>query len=124
MAIHKYLTAAIIALTLEAVPTANAALSPIDVTWNPSGAGFTNASAFTFDNVVIDTYGTLDINGNNFAEQGFLKLNTFMNNGLPVAVPSVSYPSGTPYTLYIRYAATGVQQSVIPGLPVPPFGQF
>ena len=54
MQLRKYFTAPFAALLLTGASLANAA-TPIDVTWNPTGAGITNAGAFTFDNVLINT---------------------------------------------------------------------
>jgi hypothetical protein len=115
MQLRKYFTAPFAALLLTGASLANAA-TPIDVTWNPTGAGITNAGAFTFDNVLINTYANIDITGGGtaFSEQGFARLTVFSNNGLPTAVPTAGLPGGTPYSLYISFTATGTQTAGIP----------
>ena len=115
MQLRKYLTAPFAALLLTGASLANAA-APIDVTWNPSAAGITNAAPFTFDNVLINTYAAIDITnfGTAFSEQGFARLTVFSNNGLPTSIPTGSFPGGTPYSLYISFTATGTQTAGIP----------
>jgi hypothetical protein len=119
MQLRKYFAAMFAALLLTGASVANAALTPIDVTWNPSGAGISTAGPFTFDDVVLNTYQTLDITGSTFTNQGYLKMSVFTNNGIPTSIPNAGYPSGTPYTLYVAYTGTGTQA---PG--APSFGSF
>jgi len=116
MQLRKYLAAPFAALLLTGASLANAA-APIDVTWNPSAvAGLSSAGAFTFDNVLINTYGNIDITngGTVFSEQGFARLTAFSNNGLPTSIPTASFPGGTPYSLYFQFTATGTQTAGIP----------
>jgi hypothetical protein len=115
MQLRKYFAALFAALLLTGASATNAALTPIDVTWNPSGAGLSSAGAFTFDDVVLNSYLTIDITGNNFTDNGFLKLSVFLNNGAPTAIPNAGFPgSNTPYTLYVQFTGTGTQT---PGIP-------
>ena len=121
MQLRKYLAASFTALLLTGASLANAA-APIDVTWNPSGAGISTAGAFTFDNVVINTYSAIDITGGGttFTDQGFARLMGFSNDGFPTSLPTAGFPgAATPYSLYISFTATGTQT---PGLPA--FGSF
>jgi len=116
MQLRKYLAAPFAALLLTGASLANAA-APLDVRWNPSAAGITNAAPFTFDNVLINTYAAIDITGGGtaFSEQGFARLTVFSDNGLPTSIPTAGFPGGaTPYSLYISFTATGTQT---PGLP-------
>jgi hypothetical protein len=115
MQLRKYLAAPFAALLLTGASLANAA-APIDLTWNPSGAGITTAGAFTFDNVLINTYANIDITsgGTTFSEQGFAKLVTFSNNGIGTGSPDFGAPGGTPYSLYIVFTATGTQTAGVP----------
>ena len=115
MQLRKYLAAPFAALLLTGASLANAA-APIDVTWNPSGAGITTGGPFTFDNVLINTYANIDITGGGtaFSEQGFARLTVFSDNGLPTAIPTSGVPGGTPYSLYISFTATGTQTAGIP----------
>jgi hypothetical protein len=119
MRTRNYLAATCAALLLAGASVANAAITPIDVTWNPSGAGISTAGPFTFDDVVLNTYQTIDITGSTFAEQGYLKLSVFNNDGIPTSIPNAGFPAGTPYTLYVSFNATGTQA---PG--APSFGNF
>jgi len=119
MQLKKYLAATFAALLLTGASVVNAALTPIDVTWNPSGAGISTQGPFTFDDVVLNTYQTLDITGSTFTNQGYLKMSVFTNDGIPTSIPNAGYPSGTPYTLYVAYTGTGTQA---PG--APSFGNF
>ncbi len=116
MKLRKYMTGVAAALLLTGTSVASAALTPIDVTWNPSGAGISTQTAFTFDDVVLNTFANIDITGGGtaFSEQGFLRLSSFTNNGIPVAIPSAGFPAGTPYSLYLTFNATGTQT---PGIP-------
>jgi hypothetical protein len=116
MQLRKYLAASFAALLLTGASLANAA-APIDVRWNPSAAGITNAAPFTFDNVLINTYAAIDITGGGtaFSEQGFARLTVFSDNGLPTSIPTAGFPGGaTPYSLYISFTATGTQTAGIP----------
>jgi hypothetical protein len=116
MQLRKYLAASFAALLLTGASLANAA-APIDVRWNPSAAGITNAAPFTFDNVLINTYAAIDITGGGttFSEQGFAVLTVFSNNGLPTSIPTAGFPgAATPYSLYISFTATGTQTAGIP----------
>jgi len=115
MQLRKYLAAPFAALLLTGASLANAA-APIDVTWNPSGAGITNGGPFTFDNVLINTYANIDITGGGtaFSEQGFARLTVFSDNGLPTAIPTSGLPGGTPYSLYFDFTATGTQTAGVP----------
>jgi len=115
MQLRKYLAAPFAALLLTGASLVNAA-APIDVTWNPSAAGITTAGAFTFDNVLINTYANIDITngGTAFSEQGFARLTVFSNNGLPTSIPTAGFPGGTAYSLYISFTATGTQTAGIP----------
>lgn len=124
MQLRKYISVAIFTALLTGASLAKAALAPIDVTWNPSGAGISTQGPFTFDDVILNTYSNIDITGNTFTEQGFMKLSVFTNNAFPTAMPTAGFPSGTPYSLYISFSAAGNQTSVIPGSIVPAFGQF
>ncbi len=115
MKIRKYFATMFAALLFTGASIANAA-APIDVTWNPSGAGISIVGPFTFDNVVINTYGNIDITGGGtaFSEQGFASMVLFSNNNLPTAFPTSGFPGGTPYTLYFDFTATGTQTAGIP----------
>jgi len=116
MQLRKYLAAPFAALLLTGASLANAA-APIDVTWNPSGAGISTAGPFTFDNVLINTYANIDITGGGtaFSEQGFARMTVFSDNGLPTSIPTAGFPGGsTPYSLYITFTATGTQTAGIP----------
>ena len=117
----KYLKTAIAALSLVGASTAHSALTPIDVTWNPSAAGITNAGAFTFNDIVLNTFANIDLNsaGTSFSEQGFLRLSVFTLNGLPTSIPNAGFPTGSPYSLYISFSGTGTQTAGTPS-----FGQF
>jgi hypothetical protein len=121
MQLRKLFPAAIAALLLTGASIANAALTPANVTWNPSGAGISTAPVFTFNDVVLNTYATIDLSssGTSFTEQGFQKLSVFTLAGAPTSIPNAGFPSGTPYSLYISFNATGTQT---PG--IPSSGQF
>jgi hypothetical protein len=123
MRFARFLAAASAAVVFTMAFSAKAAtaLTPIDVTWNPLGAGISTQGAFTFNNVVLNSFATVDVNGagNAFTEQGFLNLSIFNLNGAPTAIPNAGYPSGSPYSLYISFNATGTQS---PG--IPSTGQF
>jgi hypothetical protein len=116
MQFRKYFAALLAALLFTGASAANAALTPIDVTWNPSAAGITTQGAFTFDNVLINTYANIDINaaGTAFTESGFLRMSVFSNNGLPTSIPTAGFPAGTPYSLYMTFTATGTQTAGVP----------
>lgn len=115
MQVRKYLAALFAVLLLTGASVAKAALTPIDVTWNPSAAIVPSAPAFTFDNVVLNTYLTIDqTGGGNFTESGFLRMSVFTNNALPIAIPSAGFPGGTPYSLYVQFSATGTQSAGVP----------
>ena len=116
MRFRKYATALLAASVLTGASAAHAALTPIDVTWNPSAAGITNAPAFTFNNVLLNTFANIDVNGagTSFTEQGFLRMSTFFLGSTPTSIPNAGFPSGTPYSLYIGFSAAGVQS---PGVP-------
>jgi len=117
MQLKKYLAAPFAALLLTGASLSNAA-APIDVTWNPSAVpGLSTAGAFTFDNVILNSYAAIDITGGGtaFSEQGFIDLAGFTNNNVFTQIPTAGYPgSATPYTLYISFTAAGTQS---PGLP-------
>jgi len=116
MQLKKYLTAPLAALLLTGASLANAA-APIDVTWNPSAAGISTAGAFTFDNILLNSYAAIDITGGGttFSERGFIDLAAFSNNNVFTSIPTAGYPGGaTPYSLYISFTATGTQT---PGIP-------
>jgi len=115
MQLRKYFSAMFAALLLTGASLANAA-APIDLTWNPSGAGISTAGAFTFDNVLINTYSNIDITGGGtaFSEQGFAKLVTFSNNGIGTGSPDFGAPGGTPYSIYFSFTATGTQTAGVP----------
>jgi hypothetical protein len=119
MQFKKYFAAISAALLLTGASVANAALTPITATWNPSGAGISTAGPFTFNDVVLNTYLTLDVTGSTFTEQGYLKMSVFTNSGVPTSIPNAGFPSGTPYSLYVSFNATGTQP---PG--TPSFGNF
>jgi len=115
MQLRKYFSALSAALLLTGASVAQAALTPIDVTWNPSGAGISTAGSFTFDNVVLNSYITIDtVSGTSFNEQGYLRMSVFTNNNVPVAIPTTGTPGGTPYSLYVQFNASGTQT---PGIP-------
>jgi hypothetical protein len=117
MRLRKYFSVMFAALLFTGASFANAA-APIDVTWNPSAVpGLSNAGPFTFDNVLINTYGNIDITngGTAFSEQGFARLTAFSNNGLPTSIPTAGFPGGsTAYSLYFTFTATGTQTGGIP----------
>jgi len=117
MQLKKYLAAPFAALLLTGASLSNAA-APIDVTWNPSAVpGLSTAGAFTFDNVILNSYAAIDITGGGtaFSEQGFIDLAGFTNNNVFTQIPTAGYPgSATPYSLYISFTATGTQT---PGIP-------
>jgi len=114
MQFRKYLAAIFAALLFTGASVANAAL--LDLTWNPSGAGVSTQGPFTFDNVLINTYGNIDITGGGtaFTEQGFARLSVFSDDGNPTAIPTAGFPGGTPYTLYFDFTATGTQTAGVP----------
>jgi len=119
MQLRKYFAAMFAALLLTGASAANAALTPIDVTWNPSGAGLSTAGAFTFDDVVLNSYLTIDVTGTNFTDTGFLKLSVFLNDGVPTQIPNAGFtgvgnPPATPYTLYVQFTGTGTQTAGVP----------
>jgi hypothetical protein len=116
MQIRKYFSAIFAALLFTGASLANAAAPLLDVTWNPVGAGISTQGPFTFDNVLINTYANIDITsgGTAFAEQGFARMSTFSNDGLPTSIPTAGFPGGTPYSLYISFTATGTQSAGIP----------
>lgn len=124
MPLRKFLFALSAALLLTGAGAAQAALTPIDVTWNPSAAGITSGGPYTFDDIITNTFSNIDIIGNNFTETGYLRLSVFTNDNVPIAAPSAGFPGGSPYSLYINFTATGTQLGPIPGSPVPAFGQF
>ena len=117
MQLRKYLMAPLAALLLTGASLSNAA-APIDVTWNPSAVpGLSTAGAFTFDNILLNSYAAIDITGGGttFSEQGFVSLAGFSNNNVFTSIPTAGFPGGaTPYSLYISFTATGTQT---PGLP-------
>jgi hypothetical protein len=115
MALRKYFAALFAALLLTGASLANAA-APIDVRWNPSATPISNQGAFTFDNVLINTYAAIDITGGGttFSEQGFAGLTVFSDNGQPTSIPTAGFPGGTAYTLYLSFTATGTQTAGIP----------
>ena len=105
------------ALLLTGASLSNAA-APIDVTWNPSAVpGLSTAGAFTFDNILLNSYAAIDITGGGttFSEQGFVSLAAFSNNNVFTSIPTAGFPGGaTPYSLYISFTAAGTQS---PGIP-------
>ena len=115
MQIRKYLSAMFAASLFTGASFANAA-APIDVTWNPFGAGISTQGPFTFDNVLINTYSNIDITsgGTAFTEQGFARFTVFSDNGFPTAIPTSGFPAGTPYSLYVSFTATGTQTAGLP----------
>jgi PEP-CTERM motif len=117
MQLRKYLAAPFAALLLTGASLANAA-APIDVTWNPSAVpGLSTAGAFTFDNILLNSYAAIDITGGGttFSEQGFVSLAGFSNNNVFTSIPTAGFPGGaTPYSLYISFTAAGTQS---PGIP-------
>jgi len=115
MKLRKYFAAMFAALLFTGASLANAA-SLLDVTWNPSAAGISTQGPFTFDNVLINTFGNIDVTGGGtaFSEQGFARLTVFSNNNQPTAIPTAGFPGGTPYSLYFSFTATGTQT---PGVP-------
>src|SRR4051812_14981296 len=116
MQFRKYFTTALAALLLTGASGARAALTPIDVTWNPSAAGITTAGSFTFNNVLLNTFADIDLldGGTTFTEQGFLRLTTFFEGSIATAIPNAGFPGGTPYSLYISFNAAGVQTAGVP----------
>jgi len=110
MQFRKYFAALFAALLLTGASVAKAAVTPIDLTWNPSAIPGVAAPAFTFDNVLLNTYATinLDASGLNYTESGFLRMSVFFNDGIPTAIPSAGFPAGSPYSLYIAFSSTGV----------------
>jgi len=112
MQLRKFLTATFATLLFTGASLANAA-APIDVTWNPSATPLSTSAAFTFDNVLINTYANIDVTGGGtaFSEQGFAVLQIFSNNGLPTQVPQTA---ASPYSLYVSFTATGTQTAGIP----------
>src|SRR4051812_35212485 len=117
MQLKKYFAATFAALLLTGAAAANAAIpvTPIDVTWNPSATPISTQPAFTFDNVVLNTYLTIDVTGTAFTESGFLRLSVFTNDGIPTAIPSAGFPGpSAPYSLYVAFTGTGTQS---PGVP-------
>jgi len=117
MQLRKYLMAPLAALLLTGASLSNAA-APIDVTWNPSAVpGLSTAGAFTFDNILLNSYAAIDITGGGttFSEQGFVSLAGFSNNNVFTSIPTAGFPGGaTPYSLYISFTAAGTQS---PGIP-------
>jgi len=116
MQLRKYFAATFAALLLTGASVVNAAtpVTPIDVTWNPSATPISTAPAFTFDNVVLNTYLTIDVTGNTFTDNGFLKLAFFTNDGALTSVPNAGFPAGTPYSLYVQFTGTGTQTAGVP----------
>jgi len=116
MQLRKYFAVVFAAVLLTGASVAKAALTPIDVTWNPSAIPGVAAPAFTFDNVLLNTYANIDSNaaGTAFTESGYLRLSVFFNNGVPTAIPTAGFPSGTPYSVYIHFDAAGVTSAGIP----------
>jgi len=116
MQLRKFFAATFAALLLAGAAVAHAAAPPIDVTWSPVGAGISTALPFTFNNVVLNTYGNIDVTGGGttFSEQGFLRMAVFNENATAVSIPTAGFPGGTPYSLYISFTATGTQT---PGIP-------
>ena len=121
MRLRNYFAAMFAALFFTGASVASAALTPIAVTWNPSGAGISTAGPFTFNDVVLNTYANIDLTGGGtaFTEQGFLRLSVFNLSGVPTSIPTAGFPSGTPYSLYISFNAAGTQTAGIPST-----GQF
>ena len=117
MQLRKYLAAPFAALLLTGASLANAA-APIDVTWNPSAVpGVSTAGAFTFDNILLNSYAAIDITGGGttFSEQGFVSMAAFSDNNVFTSIPTAGFPGGaTPYSLYISFTAAGTQS---PGIP-------
>ena len=99
MQLRKYLAAPFAALLLTGASLANAA-APIDVTWNPSAAGISTAGAFTFDNILLNSYAAIDITGGGttFSEQGFVSLAGFSNNNVFTSIPTAGFPGGATLT--------------------------
>jgi len=116
MQLRKYFAALFAALLLTGAGVAKAATTPIDVTWNPSAIPGVVAPAFTFDNVLLNSYFTIDSNaaGTAYTQSGYLRLSVFFNDGIPTSIPSAGFPSGTPYSLYMQFASTGTST---PGIP-------
>ena len=116
MQLRKYLAGMLAALLFTGASAVNAA-APIDVTWNPSAVpGLSTAGAFTFDNILINSYAAIDITGGGttFSEQGFVSLAGFSNNNVFTSIPTAGFPGGTPYSLYISFTASGTQSAGIP----------
>jgi len=115
MQLRKYFAAMSAALLFTGASYANAA-SLLDVTWNPTAIGLSAGGPFTFDNVLINTYGNIDITGGGtaFTEQGFARMTVFSDNGLPTAIPTAGLPGLTPYSLYFDFTATGTQTAGVP----------
>ena len=117
MQLRKYLAAPFAALLLTGASLANAA-APIDVRWNPSAVpGLSTAGAFTFDNILLNSYAAIDITGGGttFSEQGFVSLAGFSDNNVFTQIPTAGFPGGaTPYSLYLSFTAAGTQTAGIP----------
>ena len=105
MQLRKYLAAPFAALLLTGASLANAA-APIDVTWNPSGAGITTAGPFTFDNVLINTYARSTSRAvgrpsrSRDSRSWYRVLEQRIADG---EFRLGAFPGGTPYTLYIQF---------------------
>ena len=79
-------------------------------TWNASG------TAFTFDNITLQTYSNVDVTGGTaFTTQGFLNLFSFQNGATLTQLPNVGI-TGAPYSLYVAFTGTGTQSPTVPSV--------
>jgi len=117
MRISSVLKSAVFAAAATVIGTSAALATPINFTWNPSGAGLSTAGAFTASNITVNDYSVIDAaNLSAITETGFLSVQS-INASTPGLVSlSGTVAGATPYGLYFQVSTLSHLTPVLPGL--------